>query len=200
MSFAASAPRFALGAPLALLVTLALGALMQTLIAQPPVETEDPPPIPKFDIVSRIVDTPPDVRRPPAPPDVVTPPDPVQIRPEPGKPAADGPGVTYDLPEIEPGVPETGAMWVARAPRRLVTPIPIFPQNVRADGGSCTIGFDVLTDGSTANVAVISCTNSGFARSAMTAVKDTRYEPGYGESGPVVTTGMSLEIVFRLEN
>jgi hypothetical protein len=199
MAIASSAPRFLLSAPIAALVTLALGLVMQALIAQRPIGHPPHEPAPTIDVVSSLVDTPPAIRPPPAPPAVITPPEPVQIRPKPSGPVEDGPGVTYEYPGVERGPPETGPLWLERAPRRIFTAVPIFPQNVRVDAGSCLVGFDVLRDGSTANIAVISCTNAGFTRASMNAVRDTRYETGYGEDGPVVTTGMSLEIVFRIE-
>jgi TonB family protein len=200
MAIVSAAPRFVLGAPIAALVTLMLGLIMQFLIARPQIIVDPPTPAPDLQIVSRTVDTDAAVRPRPTAPADVTPPEAVVIRPEPGAPVGDGPRLTYDPLEVEPGVPETGPMWFARPPRRLVTPQPIFPANARVDEGSCLVGFDVLTDGSTANVEVVSCTAAVFGRSALNAVKATRYEPGYGESGPVVTSGLRLEIVFRIEN
>lgn len=199
MHIASPAPRLVLGAPLALVVTVVLGMFMQYLVAQkqtePPVRFEAP----KLTIVNKTTDSEP-IRdlTPQRPVDVVAP-APVNIQPTPGGKVGTLPAPPIAPPTVNDGPPVVSGPSFAQPAMRLFTPTPQFPADVRADQGSCTVRFDIDTKGETENVRVQSCTERGFRRAAETAVRRTVYRPAQNDRGPIPTRGVTVEIVFQLE-
>ncbi len=194
-----AAPRLALGAPLAALVTLALAMLMQSLIAlreQPPQPRRSTPVV---TITSQKADTEATVRERPTPPvEVVSPPRPVittegETEPKPGLGAGPGPA---PVPPVGPGEIDV----TFRAPPRLLTYSgAAYPQRMYPREGSCVVAFDVEASGATSNIRTRSCTDGGFSSAAEQAVRRFRYQPAQGEDGPVATRGMSVQLDFRAE-
>lgn len=79
---------------------------------------------------------------------------------------------------------------------------PVYPQREQSRGieGSCTVRYDILASGATANVQVLACDSSGFARASVTAVERWSHASELGRPGhEIVRRGAETRLDFRLE-
>ena len=195
--------RLVVGLPLAALITAALVAIMQGLIAQqPPTTTPERAPVPDIEIVSTRDVTPPGVRDWSTTLIELEPPPPIAARtvPEPGD--APGPaGRVPDLapPTVTPAGPTTGFAQASLPPRLIFAPRLEYPAAMYPREGACTVGFDVEATGKTSNVSVVSCTQRGFANAAVRAARAFQYQPAQSAQGATVARGMRVELVFQID-
>lgn len=203
--------RLAVSALPAAIVTLALVALMQLLIAERPAadsgaandrgirfgSVELPPPTPPRTIVEPKV---PEAK--PMPPGIEA--------PEPGNSGTVvGPGNPLELftppihstarPEI-PGVP--GGQWFDGDLALRTQPHPVYPHDALMRGieGWVEVGFTVRADGSTADVRVIeSHPGRTFDHAAVAAVRRWRFVPPVVDGEPREVRSQQ-RITFRIED
>lgn len=79
---------------------------------------------------------------------------------------------------------------------------PVYPQREQARGiqGSCTVQYDILASGRTANARVIACDSDGFARASLAAVARWSHAMEMGRPGDeVVRRGVQTRLDFQLE-
>ena len=84
----------------------------------------------------------------------------------------------------------------------IVRVAPEYPPPARSRNleGYVIVEFDVMTDGSVANVRVIESTSALFERSALKAAERFRYKAQVVEGVAQVSTGVRTMISFRLED
>ena len=183
-------------------ITMALFYVMNLLIAmQPGAATEPTPSIP-IDWIHV---------PPPEEPPIVTPrhfkrPEPLILPPiessssEPGEstinvrrpaPPPPGPGLQH-LTSISPDGPLVVMVRVR----------PVYPAVAaqRGLGGYCAVQFDVLADGSVANIRVIESSHRLFEASAMRAALRFRYKPRIVDGIAQMTTGVRYLFTFEMED
>ncbi len=209
--FGLSLARFTVGAPVAVVVTVALFLGMRAMIFADDLVLEERRAPPQLDIVSSKRDT--DVvtrgRKPEAPDETITPPPPPKIEaakseaPEEALASALG-----RLPEINPddvGGDDFQLVVADRDEQPLVRINPEYPPNMAARGteGKCLMTFDINPDGTTANVRA-ECTTlegrpaSGFRRAAERAVARWKYAPRMRDGVAVTRRNQRTELVFQL--
>lgn len=70
----------------------------------------------------------------------------------------------------------------------------------RGISGQCTVRYDILASGRTANLQVTRCDSAGFARASLNAVTQWRHEAYTGRSADaVISRGVETTLVFELE-
>jgi protein TonB len=112
-------------------------------------------------------------------------------------------GTSFSPPPIDPPEVEHGRGGL-QTPERSPTPIvriePVFPARMAERGldGQCTLVFDITPSGTTANVRVLSCSNTGFERASTTAVQRWRYDPQIQNGEAVMFRGATTQLVYRL--
>ena len=111
--------------------------------------------------------------------------------------------VSFTAPPIDPpdvGSGSGGLVSPERSPSPIVRVEPVYPARMAQRGieDQCTVLFDIAPDGTTANVRILTCSNTGFERSARTAVARWRYNPQVQEGQPVMFRGATTQLVFRL--
>ena len=76
---------------------------------------------------------------------------------------------------------------------------PVYPARAEAQGleGHVIVAFDVLTDGTVANITIIESSHSVFDRAALRAAEKFRFKPRVVDGVPQVTTG--VRNLFRFE-
>ena len=184
--------------------TLALFALMRALVAvadAPVVELKPAEPImlsimpdeykplPRIEIYSIEHDS---------PPPVIPPLDRSGDAPDQGLgfDYAPGPvGLDVEL-EIEPAPVSVGL------PPLIFRQPPAYPVREASRGveGACTVRFDILASGQTANIAVMACDSPGFARASVEAVARWRYAAEIGGRDSLVgVRGAEVTLDYRLE-
>ena len=79
---------------------------------------------------------------------------------------------------------------------------PVYPQRELSRGveGSCTVRYDILASGRTANLQVLACDSTGFARASLAAVARWSHAMEVGRPGDqVVRRGVETRLDFQLE-
>ena len=185
-------------------VTFALFSVMQALIA-----TDEAPPAPvpaQPDITIRF--QPPEIEtvrpsreftvEPVAPPPerrrlVVD----VQPRPVEG-------GYQTEAPPIDNSVVMAGVDAIPMPPPPLNVRVePSYPRTELNRGvqGDCTVRYDILASGRTANAQVMGCDSRGFERASLQAVAQWRHAAATGgDPNAVVQRGVTTTLAFRLED
>ena len=95
-----------------------------------------------------------------------------------------------------------GAVLAAIAPPPIqVRTSPVYPESERRRGitGQCTVRYDVLASGRTANLQVTQCDSAGFARATLNAIQDWQHA-AYTDRDPdqVVSRGLETTLVYEL--
>ncbi len=194
--------RLILAGGLAVIITVGLFMLMQALIhdESEPVPAGEPMPVIQisFDI--------PDHRL-----TQLTLDDIVAVEPPPPHPsiraeAQTAPGVepiSMAPPVIEYVVETLDTMPISLTIPPLTTRVdPVYPQREQARGiqGTCTVQYDILASGRTANARVLACDSDGFARASLAAVARWSHAMEMGRPGDeVVRRGVQTQLDFRLE-
>ena len=193
--------RFLSSASLALVVTSGLLFLMQLLIdTGPDVITErDTPAL--FDWIGKtpeehtIVDD-------PKPPRL---PDPVQVPRDPRPPEAattEGFGPPTLPPAPKPAGPTYERPGISDGPLMTIYRVsPVYPAKAAARnlGGHVTVSYDVLANGTVANVQVIDSSDPIFNDAAIEAAYRFRYKPRIVDGVAQETHGLLNRFVFRMD-
>ncbi len=185
-------------------ITFSLFMVMQALIASnssPATEVDERPTITiSFEVPDR--DAVRDQRRPTLDPVVAPPPRPVIATEREARPVETG--YTVQPPVIDEDVAMDGvADFVLALPPLENRVEPIYPPREASRGvqGDCTIRYDVLASGRTANLSVVSCDSSGFERASLEAVSGWRHSAARGQDpNEVVRRGVTTTLAFRLED
>ena len=79
---------------------------------------------------------------------------------------------------------------------------PTYPPSMNARGleGYVVVRFDVLSDGSVANVVVVESSHSGFNKAAIKAAERFKYKPRVVDGVPLASTGIQNLFRFRMED
>lgn len=190
--------------PVAGAVTVGLFLMMRGLIDIGPVEPEperEPLQVEiRFDVTE--VEAEPTVS-PIDIPEVEAPPPVERIEVQRGAPDEGFMDAVYEVRTIEPGEVEMSSNAnVARDgnPIPLIRIEPAYPDIASRRGleGQCTMVFDITPEGMTANVRVLTCTNTAFERSSINAVMRWRYSPQVLEGMPTVYRGATTQLVYRM--
>jgi protein TonB len=179
-------------------VTLALLYVMNLLIAIQPQAVVEPASPWTVDWV-RIPEPaePPETLQPPPSREFVEPPAPPATQ----APGNDGEAIGYRPPRMAPPpVAEYSGPGVLINDGPLVSlvrPSPVYPARALQAGleGWVLVAFDVLVDGSVANIRVLDSSDSVFERSARKAAAKFRFKPRIVEGVPQATTG--VQNIFR---
>lgn len=193
------------GAALGLAATITFGlfTLMQSLIASnatPPAPQAEPPTV-------TISVMPPEIAPPRGGRDFdvepVTPPPPsprvrIDLQAQPSST-----GLTVAPPVINTQQIVDGIETIAPAPPPLDVRVePAYPRAELSRGvqGDCTVRYDILASGVTANLSVMSCDSRGFERSSLEAVAQWRHA-AYRDQAPdeVVRRGVMTTLSYRLQ-
>ncbi|MCR9128648.1 MAG: energy transducer TonB [Alphaproteobacteria bacterium] len=185
-------------------ITFSLFMVMQALIASdsaPAAEVDEAPTITiSFEVPER--DAVRDQRRPTLDPVVAPPPRPVITTEREARPVETG--YTVQPPVIDDQVVMDGTADFVLAPPPLATRVePIYPSREASRGvqGDCTVRYDILASGRTANLSVVSCDSSGFERASLEAVSGWRHSAARGQDpNAVVRRGVTTTLAFRLED
>lgn len=185
-------------------ITFSLFMVMQALIASesaPAAEVEetptitisfdipdfDPPRGPRVNPVERVAP-------PPARPRIVVDAQPLPVE---GR-------FPIQAPAIESEAVMQGSDDFVLAPPPLATRVePTYPSREASRGvqGDCTIRYDILASGRTANLSVVSCDSSGFERASLEAVSGWRHAAARGQNpDEVVRRGVTTTLAFRMED
>lgn len=194
--------RFLVAGVLAMIITAALFMLMQALINDDAVPVPVPEPTPTFVISFDI----PDYKAPQITLDDIEPVEPPPMHPTIRTPAQAAPGVepiAMGTPVIQyavdPIVPPTVSFTIPPLTTRVE---PVYPQRERSRNiqGSCTVQYDILAAGRTANALVLACDSEGFARASLAAVARWTHAIEMGRPGDeVVRRGVQTQLDFQLE-
>ena len=191
--------------PVAATVSVGLFMMMRGLIDIGPVElveAVEPPSIEiRFDIEE------PDPERSVTPDDIADvepPPPPARVEVDTIAPSAEPQIAGYVLPSVETGGIEISTGVLAspdQTPSPIVRVEPIYPVRAASRGleGQCMIIFDITPQGTTANVRIMSCTNTAFERTSINAISRWRYNPQVQNGAPVVFRGATTQLVYRLD-
>ena len=194
--------RMAAALGLAGAVTFTLFMLMQALIASDTPPAQDAPE--PVSVTIRFDPPEMDTPRGPRTFDVVSvqapPPAPRLVSEASARPVETG--FQYTRPPIENETIMQGMDTIALPPPPLSTRVePIYPRRELSRGvqGDCTVRYDILASGRTANVSVLACDSSGFERASLEAVADWRHAAVQGRAGDeVVRRGVTTTLSFRL--
>ncbi|WP_019961369.1 energy transducer TonB [Woodsholea maritima] len=195
--------RIVMMTPLAAFITLVVFMVMQMLIRVEAALPELAIELPRITIFEYVAPEQPERRAfdpveptpaPPARPDV----EPV----DPLNPTTFGDGYP-PVPAPRPDTGGTGAMGPVEIPMAgLVRRInPDYPMDMASRGieGECLVAYDILGSGHTANVRIINCTHSGFARSTVRAVEQWRYGIDSNIPATAVRERETTNIVYNLD-
>ena len=183
-------------------ITLALFYVMQLLITMQPGVVGEPRIRHELDWVT-----------PPRPDDPVqsiwnTKPEPIKSPPVLPEPVANsGENSTgYKVPSPPPELPQGGNKGIefSVSDRMLVNIVrvrPVYPAIAEARGleGYVVVQFDVMANGSVANVSVVESSSRIFERSAIEAAKRFRYRASVVEGVPEPTYGIQYAFRFEME-
>lgn len=194
--------RFVVSGALAVFITAGLFMLMQALIhddAEPvPAQERAPEIVISFDIPDHQL---PDRVLPDIEPVEPPPPHP-SIRAD-AQPAPGVEPISMGAPVIEYVVQTIEAMPVSFSMPPLTRRVdPVYPQRELSRGiqGSCTVQYDILASGRTANAQVLACDSDGFARASLAAVARWSHAIEMGRPGDeVVRRGVQTQLDFQLE-
>ena len=183
-------------------ITLALFYVMTLLIDMQPGAYADAPRLPPITLARVTPDSPiQPIEEDHTIPDPVTPP---PIRPPAGDDES-GPTIPVSPPPtLPPAIDRTGPGVVMNdGPLvAIVRVAPEYPQQPlrRNLEGYVIVEFDVLADGSVANVRVFESSSSLFERAAINAAKRFRYKASIVDGIAQVSTGIRSKISFRLDD
>lgn len=186
-------------------ITVALFMVMEVLIrsdAPPPAEVIEPRSVtisftpPEFDPPrgprNPNLDAP--IAPPPAAPRIVAE---AQSQPMEG-------GFAAAAPTLDQDVVMEGMDRIALPPPPLDTRVePVYPRGALARGvqGDCTIRYDILASGRTANLSVVACDARGFERASLDAVAGWRHAAARGQDpNAVLRRGVTTTLSFRLQD
>lgn len=124
-------------------------------------------------------------------------------RPDPGFDPEGGTGVWVPTdpptpggngPKFKPGISDGPLVAMIRV-------APVYPTRATSDGleGYVIVEFDVMPDGSTANIRVIESSHRVFERSAMNAAKKFRYKARVVNGEPLATQGVRNKFTYEIE-
>lgn len=194
--------RFLSSASMALMVTTGLLYLMQLLIDfGPDVIVERQPPA----LIDWIGKTPEEhTLIDPLKPDRL--PDPVQLPSDPRRP---DPGNNSDVGiPVHPPAPRPGGPAFERpgitdgALMNIIKVAPTYPVRAIINGieGHVTVRYDVMANGTVANVVIIESSNRVFNDAAMEAAYRFRYKPRIVDGIAIETRGLQNLFTFRLDD
>jgi len=195
--------RWLIAMVLAFMVTLALFLFMRFLIEIDAVQIIHASETPNVSIAEYVEDEVPTTRLPPVQPNYEAPPAQPVIRSPQAQLPSEGTLTSYTPPVVTPEVDltELSGALIAPAPLSVRTP-PVYPMREQERGisGRCTVRYDILASGQTANLQVTNCDSAGFARASMNAVSQWRHEAISSRSADtIVNTGVETTLVFELE-
>lgn len=193
-------------APLAAGVTFSLFVLMQTLIRSDILVIEESSGIPEIrinwvpeDIVPDLhadIDEIEPVVEPPAINTLEFPDDRAQT------PDNDG-AISGRVVTVETGIDQDRVTLIMP---RIPTPVfrlePEYPRTEASRGieGECTVHFDILASGETANIRISRCDTSGFERASRSAVANWRYTDSPDQpADEIVLRNTSVTLTFNME-
>lgn len=183
-------------------MTLALFYVMTLLIEMQPGAYADAQRLPPITIARVTPDT--NVRPIEEDYEIPDPVEPPPIRPPAGD---DDPGPTIPIPPPPTPTPPTnptgpGTVMNDGPLVAIVRVAPEYPQQPlrRNLEGYVIVEFDVLPDGSVANVRVVESTSSLFERAAINAARRFRYKARVVDGIAQVSKGIRSKISFRLDN
>lgn len=194
--------RLALLLPLAAGATLALFVFMHALIRVDATRVEEAEPPPQIVISEYVPVSPKPDRTLPEPPEARIPPDRPTLHID-DTGAAPGAGPSVVLPvEFDPPMITQAAIARGVVPTFTVRPAPTYPAAELRRGveGVCTVRYDILADGRTANIDILACDSAGFARATEQAVRQWRHAvtPGLAP-GAVAVSGHTAQLDFTLQ-
>ena len=186
-------------------ITFTLFMVMQALIASdapPPAEAAEPPVITlSFDIPDH--EPPREPRNPRLDAPVAPPPAAHRIITEAQPRPVEG-GFATTAPRIDDDAVMQGMDRIGMPPPPLDTRVePVYPRRELARGvqGDCTIRYDILASGRTANLSVLACDSRGFEQASLEAVAGWSHAAARGEDPyAVVRRGVTTTLSFRLED
>jgi protein TonB len=194
--------RFLVSGALAVIITAGLFMLMQALIHDDAAPLPAPEPTPVIQISFDIIDYKPTsltlddiepVEPPPMNPTIRTP---AQAAPGVEPISMGAPVIQYT---VDPITPPAVSFTIPPLTSRVE---PVYPQRElsRTIQGSCTVQYDILASGRTANARVLACDSDGFARASLAAVARWTHAIEMGRPGDeVVRRGVQTQLDFQLE-
>ncbi len=190
--------------PLAAGVTVGLFLMMRALIDIGPVTFEEAAPDLQIEMNLEVPDAEARGGREMPEPEPIDPPP--AVRPSPVDPAVPDQTASmenYDVPAIEPPrvTNTTGPIRLDGNPTPVVRINPVYPDNLAMRGveGQCDMIFDILPNGTTTNVRVLSCSNRGFERASIRAIERWRYNPQVRNGAPTTYQGARTQLLYALE-
>lgn len=190
--------------PLAAGVTVGLFLLMRALIDIGPVVFEEAPPDLEVVMNFEVADA--DIRTTTVmpEPEPVEPPPAVRTTPvDRAVPTETDTMANYEVPAIEAPTLSTSEVNIRRDgdPTPVVRINPAYPSNLAQRGieGQCDLIFDILPNGTTANVRVLSCSNRGFERASVSAIQRWRYNPQVRDGAPITYRGARTQLLYSLD-
>lgn len=201
MSYALRTP---LVLPLAAAVTVGLFLLMRALIDIGPVSFSDTPERVPVQIRVDVDPYEPDRTLEPDLVEVLTPPDlPDVSEVDRAIPSGEDIVPVSGLPPVGPGDIEVDPRPMAADgnPIPVVRLNPVYPDRLATRGveGQCTLIFDIMPNGQTANVRILNCSNTGFETASVRAVERWRYSPQIRNGQPEVYRGATTQLIYRLD-
>lgn len=190
--------------PLAAGVTVGLFLMMRALIDIGPVTFEEAAPDLQIEMNLEVPDAEARGGREMPEPEPIDPPP--AVRPSPVDPAVPDQTASmenYDVPAIEPPrvTNTTGPIRLDGNPTPVVRINPVYPDTLAMRGieGQCDMIFDILPNGTTTNVRVLSCSNRGFERASIRAIERWRYNPQVRNGAPTTYQGARTQLLYALE-
>lgn len=190
--------------PLAAGATVGLFLLMRALIDIGPVVFEEAPPELRVEMNLEVEPYNHTRHREFIEPEAIDPPPAVRPTPvDPAVPDETASMVNYDVPTIDPPVVRntSGPIRVDGDPTPVVRINPAYPTNLAQRGieGQCDMIFDILPNGTTANVRALSCSNRGFERASVSAIQRWRYNPQVRNGQPITYQGARTQLLYSLD-
>jgi len=190
--------------PLAAGATVGLFLMMRALIDIGPVTFEEAAPDLQIEMNLEVPDAEARGGREMPEPEPIAPPP--AVRPSPVDPAVPDQTASmenYDVPAIEPPrvTNTTGPIRLDGNPTPVVRINPVYPDILAMRGveGQCDMIFDILPNGTTTNVRVLSCSNRGFERASIRAIERWRYNPQVRNGAPTTYQGARTQLLYALE-
>ena len=191
--------------PLAIVATGLVFMIMQGLIKVDQVLPELEVELPRIVIFHQPeVETASRRELPARPTDTALPPErptPEDVSPEnPGPSGVGGGVITLPTPRGDSG----NSLETLHLPSggQLVRIPPQYPAILATRGveGQCSVTFDILASGGTANIRVTACDHSGFERATVRAVEQWKYQSNPNLSAQTVISQESTTLVFELQD
>ncbi|MEQ8406483.1 MAG: TonB family protein [Oceanicaulis sp.] len=183
-------------------VTFALFALMQLLVAVDVITIEEPAEGPPIQIRIDVPDIDPRPDREPPTLEAVDPPPPAPRIDASTDTPSQAPTASPSPPPVDVEA-ATGTVEVALPPPPLDIRVPpAYPRREQMRGveGRCTVRYDILASGATANIQVLACDSAGFADATVEAVERWRHAARRGGApNEVMVRGHTTTLDFTLE-